>query len=217
MRKHVEDVAGLPAALPVLPRSVARARAGVWVTFAIQRAVDIALAAAYRRQRCHGRRWRRWHRRGWSWARTVAYTRIQPPPAIRDRCVPPRRVQLRRGAAVPVRTDAEGGAVRLDVAGGGRLCGAGGGRAAGELVPLLLLQLGADAVPVRLVRAASRRSDEQKGDCGAHRCREVRAAAAPDARMRSVPWPAQYNATHLTPRQSKMGATIVVVLKLCCR
>ena len=32
---------------------------------------------------------------------------------------------------------------------------------------------------------------------------------------RSVPWPAQYNATHLTPRQSKMGATIVVVLKLC--
>ena len=33
--------------------------------------------------------------------------------------------------------------------------------------------------------------------------------------LRSVPWPAQYNATHLTPRQSKMGASLVVALKLC--
>ena len=31
----------------------------------------------------------------------------------------------------------------------------------------------------------------------------------------SVPWPAQYYATHHTPRQSKMGATLVVALKLC--
>ncbi len=35
-------------------------------------------------------------------------------------------------------------------------------------------------------------------------------------RCRSVPWPGQYNATHLTPpRQSKMGASLVVALKLC--
>ena len=33
--------------------------------------------------------------------------------------------------------------------------------------------------------------------------------------IQSVPWPAQYNATHLTPRQSKMGASLVVALKLC--
>ena len=33
--------------------------------------------------------------------------------------------------------------------------------------------------------------------------------------LNSVPWPAQYYATHLTPRQSKMGASLVVALKLC--
>ena len=47
------------------------------------------------------------------------------------------------------------------------------------------------------------------------RARAHRGGDCMHRRFSSVPWPAQYNATHLTPRQSKMGATIVVVLKLC--